>query len=310
MKNILVTGSSGFIGKKLVKKLISNGDRVYLLIRNNFEKYKKADSNLVRYVYCDVHDLCKINDLPQMDICYNLAAYGVNYDHQNIDQMIKANIEFLINIIDFAKNNRTKLLIHTGTCFEYGLINKENIDESESLNPQSLYGVTKMAGTNIGNIYAKINNVNMITVRPFGVYGPEESEYKLFPLIINNGISNNTLKMTKGDQIRDYLYIDDLIEAYIDISLCDKLQKYSVYNICSSSAISLKSLVNLICNTCDFDSQLFKFGEIEYRTNEVMRFVGDNSKIRNVTGWKPKTELQEGIRKTYLYYKSRRDGEL
>lgn len=302
MRNILVTGGSGFIGKNLVKGLTDNGDNVYILVHNN-KLNGKFDSNLIKYVYCDSKDLCEIDYLPQMDVCYNLAAYGVNYSNQDINQMINTNITFLIDIINFAKKNNTKLLIHTGTCFEYGFVKNNTIKESSALNPQSLYGVTKMAGVNIGNIYAKHNKVNMITVRPFGIYGPGENMNKLVPSIINSGISNTKLKMTEGNQIRDYLFIDDLIDAYVKLGLSNNLQMYEQYNVCSSKAISISEFCKKIINVCGFNKDLFEFGAIDYRENEVMRFVGDNTKVKNTIDWIPKTTLDEGIKKAFNYYR-------
>lgn len=297
MKNILVTGGTGFIGSNLVKRLIKDGVKVYVLIRPNSTLGIGGLKGLqdIKYIYSTSKDLKNNKDLPKFDVCFNLAAYGVKYEQQNMDEMIEGNVNFLLDIIDFVDQNKTDLLIHTGSCFEYGINEEKRLSEESKLEPQSLYGSAKMAGTIIGNTYAKSKNINMITVRPFGVYGPGEAKYRLLPQLIDAAINRKELCMTLGEQVRDYLYIDDLIDAYIKLSDSSDIKYYEIYNICSSQPISIKEFVQAFCNVYRCEDNFFRFGQIPYRDNEVMHFIGDNSKIKKATNWKPTISLEEGI---------------
>lgn len=303
---VLVTGATGFIGSNLVRKLIENNFEVYILLRTNstlgtkrVDKYSK-----VKKIYGDSKELIsKAKELPMFDICYNLASYGVDYRQQDLDNILDGNIKFTLDIIEFCSLNKTKLLIHTGSCFEYGINEVDLLNESEFINPQSVYGSAKAASVIMGNTYAKLKDVKMITVRPFGIYGINEGMHKLIPSIIKAVIKNESMKLTEGMQIRDYLYIDDLLDAYIKLSTNDNIKPYEIFNVCSSKETTIRDIVREICEIANVDIDIFKFGEIPYRKSEVMRFVGDNSKILNQVNWSPKYSLREGLKLTYDWYK-------
>lgn len=306
VKKVLVTGATGFIGSNLVRKLYDKGYEVYVLLRPNstlgtkrLEDYKK-----IYKIYGNSKELVyKANELPQFDVCYNLASYGVDYRQQDIDLIIEGNIKFTLDIIDFCSKNNTKLLIHTGSCFEYGINENEFLTEEHNINPQSLYGSAKAASVIMANTYAKLKNVKMITVRPFGIYGINEGIHKLIPSLIKAAINKENIKLTEGYQIRDYLYIEDLLEAYMILSDNDNIDPYEIFNVCSSKKTSIRDIVKHICEISGTDMSLFKFGEIPYRKNEVMSFVGDNTKIVREINWKPKYSLREGLELTYKWYK-------
>ncbi len=120
---------------------------------------------------------------------------------------------------------------------------------------------------------------------------------------MNEFIINKTMSMTHGEQIRDYLYIKDLIDAYITLALTD-VPLYEAYNICSGIEVRIKDLAAEIARFTNNSLELFDFGAIPYRKNEVMHFVGDNSKIKKYTKWEPKYSLQQGLKKTYEWYKA------
>lgn len=305
---VLVTGGTGFIGSNLINRLVDDGHEVYALIRPNssngikrLEKYKN-----IKMLYSSVENLVKIEDLPRFDICFNLASYGVDYNNQNPYEMIDGNINFIINLIDFCNKNKTNLLVNTGSCFEYGInSNEKPLKETDALNPHSLYASAKVASVIMANTYAKMKSVKLITIRPFGVYGPNEGMHRLVPQVIDCILNNKKLDMTKGEQIRDYLFVNDLVDAYIRLSTDSRTKIYEIYNVCSSEQISIRKLVKELCKIYDYDISNFNFGNIPYRENEVMYFVGDNSKIYNDISWKPKTKLVDGLRSTLEWYKSR-----
>lgn len=302
---VLVTGATGFIGSNLIDRLINDGHDVYALIRpkttngtKRLEKYKN-----INFIQSTPENLDKVKDLPVFDICFNLASYGVDYRQQNTEDMIDGNIKFILNIIDFCEKNKTKMLVHTGSCFEYGVNEAKPLKETDNLNPHSLYAASKVSSVFMANTYAKIKGVKMITIRPFGVYGANEGMHRLVPQLIDCVINNKKLDMTEGEQIRDYLFVNDLVDAYIKIATDYRANVYDIYNVCSSQEISIKKLVEKICDIYDYDISNFNFGNIPYRKNEVMYFVGDNSKIYNDIEWKPTTSLEDGLKLTIEWYK-------
>lgn len=308
MKNILIIGGTGFIGSNLTRRLAKERENnVYVLIRPNSKNGKKRLEGIknIYYIESIVDDLFKNKNLPCFDICYNLAAYGVNYEEQDIQKMIDVNIKLLMKLIDFVYLNHTRLLVHTGTCFEYGVVNdNKKISENSSLNPKGLYGASKATSTIIGNIYAQKKKINMITVRPFGVFGPGEGMHKLVPQIIGAALNNKPLAMTYGEQIRDYLYIDDVVEAYVQLANSKIIKNYDIYNICSGIPIQIKDFVEIVSNITKCNKDIYKLGSIPYRDNEIMFFVGDNNKIILDTDWRIKTDIQNGLKFTIEWYKN------
>lgn len=314
----LVTGGTGFIGSNLIKDLITREWEVYALVRNNSTLgYKRLNEiKNINYVYAedlfnyDYDKSVKILKgnirgkiiLPQFDVCFHIASYGVDYRQQNINEIIDGNIKFTIDVLNFCKENRTKKVVNTGSCFEYGINEKEKLTEEHNVRPQSLYGAAKASAVMIANTYAKKYNIPLVTLRPFGIFGENEGIHKLVPQIMKAIILNERLKMTFGEQIRDYLYIEDLVNAYIAIG-SHSVPLYEVYNVCSSSEMSIKELVVKTVDIAKSDLELFEFGAVPYRKDEVMYFVGENWKMREYTGWKPQYSLVEGLQRTYEWYK-------
>lgn len=319
----LVTGGTGFIGSNLIKELVERNWEVYALVRKNsslgYGRLKNI--NGIKYIYVeDLFSNCSKGkdeivlenqsfneNLPQFDVCFHLAAYGVDYRQQNVDELINGNIKFMMNVLNFCKENKTKKVINTGSCFEYGINEGKKLNEEDKLIPQSMYGAAKASSVMMANVYSKINNIPLITVRPFGIFGENEGIHKFIPQLMKSIILNKTIEMTRGEQIRDYLYIKDLIEAYITLALTD-VPLYEVYNVCSGVGVKIKDLAIEVVKIANSSLQLLNFGVIPYRKNEVMHFVGDNSKIKKYTGWEPKYSLQEGLKKTYEWYKVNLEG--
>lgn len=302
----LITGATGFIGSNLVRELLKRDWEVYAIIRNNSSigLSRLKDLKNLNYIYINNNSFENIeySNIPKFDACFHLAAYGVDYNQKDISQTIDANIKFTMNLLKFCKNNKTKKIINTGTCYEYGINNRRKISEDTQLNPQSYYAISKVASELMANLYAREMNLNLITVRPFGIFGEYEGLHKLVPQLMKSVILNETIKMTQGEQIRDYLYIKDLIEAYISLIETD-VPNYEVFNICSGNEIRIKEFAYLISKITGCDMKLFQLGAIPYRKNEVMYFVGDNSKIKKYTNWRPKYSIEEGLKNTYEWYK-------
>ena len=210
--------------------------------------------------------------------------------------------EGVLQLLEFCKINKTKIFINTGSCFEYGYVENSKIYETTPLIPASLYGSSKVSGVIMSKTFAKINNIPLITLRPFGTYGKYESDYRLLPQLLNAGLKNKPLSLTKGEQIRDYLIVKDVAEAFISTLYFD-LPLYEEYNICSSNEITIKKFVEKIATTLKFDMDLFRFGDLKYRENELMYYVGNNSKFMKFSSWKPSAYEDEDIINLFEWYK-------
>jgi nucleoside-diphosphate-sugar epimerase len=302
----IVTGGTGFIGSNLINELLKREWEVYALVRKNSSVGYERLGNYknINYIYSE--DLFKGNcynyKLPQIDICFHLAAYGVDYKQDNLDELIDGNIKFTMKLLEFCKGKKIKKVINTGSCFEYGMNREIKLNEEDRLNPKSNYSIIKTICEKMAKFYCKSNNINMITVRPFGVFGENEGLHRFVPQLMKAVIKNEGIKMTNGYQIKDYLYINDLVDAYIELALTD-VPLYEAYNICSGREVRIKDIALELAKITDCRLDIFELGAIPYRVGELMYCVGDNTKIKKYTNWKPKYSLSEGLKRTYKWYK-------
>lgn len=301
MTNVLVTGAAGFIGLHLVSELIRNKTNVYALIENTDEVGKNKLLNIspdIIIIDSFKQILNNYDNYPNFDCIFHLATVGVNPMFSNIELFCDVNIKMTCQLIDFAKSNRTKLFVNFGSCFEYGDHGNILLTEDIDCKPESLYAISKNASTNLSICYAKKQNVNLITVRPFGVFGEGEGNNRLAPSIIESCLHNKVVKTTLGEQIRDFVNVKDVVKAVIDLVEAD-YAPYEIYNICSDNPVRVKDFILEIVDTCNFDRSLINFGGIPYRDNEAMVFAGSNKKLQSVINYHFPKNHKSGILDIY-----------
>lgn len=302
MTNALVTGAAGFIGLHLVSQLIANNTTVYALIENSDAAGKKKLLNInSKVVIIDSYEqmLKSPESYPDFDCVFHLATVGVNPAFDNIELFCDVNIKMACQLIDFAKINKAKLFVNFGSCFEYGDHGDTLLTEDMDCRPESLYAISKNASTNLSICYAKKQGVNMITVRPFGVFGEGEGIARLAPSIIKSCLHNEIVKTTLGEQIRDFVDVKDVVKAIIALTEADYVP-YEIYNICSDNPVSVREFILEVVDTCNFNRSLINFGGIPYRDNEAMVFAGSNKKLQGIINYPFPKDHRSGIMDIYM----------
>ena len=301
MKRALVTGAAGFIGSNLTQELIEAGYAVYALIEKGDTKSAEKLHSISPEIgiYEDLDELIEkaVEDEP-FSLIFHLATVGVRPDFNDIELICDVNIKMGCKLVNFAKKNNSCLLVNFGSCFEYGDHGDVLLTEDMDCYPESLYAISKNASVKLMTEYSKNQNVKMITVRPFGVYGKGEGLNRLAPSIISSCINQEEIKTTEGNQIRDFVNVKDVAKAIITL-VNSNYQDYEIYNICSDNPVKVKDFITEIVETCGFNRSLIKFGALLYRQNEAMIFAGDNSKLRNLTEYSFPRNHREGILDIY-----------
>lgn len=297
MLNALVTGAAGFIGSKLVHELYNRGYNVSALIEKDdnkgVEKLKSISENII--ILDDLQELINnAENYPSYDCIFHLATVGINPNFKNIAAICDVNIKMGCQLLDFTKKTDSKLFVNFGSCFEYGDHGNDLLTEDMNCSPESLYAISKNASTNLVMAYAKLEGINMITVRPFGVFGEGEGPNRLCPSIISHCLNNEIVKTTPGEQIRDFVNVSDLVKAVITLTESD-YEEYEIYNICSDNPVSVKDFISEIIEVCGFDESLVEFGALPYRANEAMIFAGSNKKLQKVINYPFPNNHREGI---------------
>ena len=310
-KRIFLTGTTGFIGSHLLKRLIKENCEVHISVRgsSSLERIKDVIDNCA----CHILDLTDFNSTKNLikklkpEIIFHLAAYGVDYRQQDIYQAVSVNINASVNLFESYIENEGVRFIHTGTSLEYG--DKNNpISENEIPQPENIYGITKFTSVQLLSFMAKqAKQGNLIILRPFGVFGEFEGRHKFFPQIIDKLGRRESVKLTGGEQIRDYLYVDDLIDAYIRTAVVPLSLKNNmeIINIGSGKGISIKEIALKIASQLGADKDLLKFGTLPYRTNETMYSVANIRKAKKILAWEPKISLKEGIENMIREYQKK-----
>lgn len=313
MENVLVTGAAGFIGLNMIKHLSCTECCMYaMLLKNDIKginKIKKISKKIL-IITDSIDELIQnAEKYPRFDKVYHFATVGVRPEFNDITLICDVNIKMGCQLVDFAFINKTRLLINVGSCFEYGTNDGAPLNENSRCNPESLYAISKNAAVNLMTAYAKAKGVAMFTARPFGVFGSGEGMNRLAPLIIWHGLNHKYLKLTGGEQIRDFVDVKDIVKCIYQLSCSDRIKIYEIYNICSNYPVMVKDFVLEIINVLDLDKSFFGFGKLPYRDNEDMCFIGDNSKLMNTINYKFPENHQSGIIDLYDEIKLVKDME-
>ena len=306
---ILITGSSGFIGFSLSKVLLEQGyDIVGIDNMNNYYSVKlkekrleilKEFSNFKTYI-SNIEDkefLSKIFEKEKFDLVINLAAQaGVRYSIENPDVYIQSNIVGFFNILECCRNYNIRRLIYASSSSVYGGNEKVPFSEEDKVdNPQSLYAATKKSNELMASCYSSLYGIQCTGLRFFTVYGPW-GRPDMAPMLFAKSISDGKpIKVfNNGDMIRDFTYIDDIVNGIISIVKKELDYKHKVYNIGCSNPINLIEFISLI------EKELGKESEkifMPMQPGDVYKTYADCSLLEKDYRYKPSVMIEDGVKK-------------
>lgn len=293
---IWVIGGSGFIGSNLVEKLLGQQDRVLIFdsvqpgfqTKADFIKVDLAQAENARVIFA--HQFKK--QCP--DDIYFAAGYGINPSNSsNLDLAFAINAKAPNDLYEAASNMQVKNFVYLGSCFEYGSL-PGKIAESALPQPTSVYGVSKLAGTLLLKAASSAAKTRLIIPRLFGQWGPKEPPYRLVPGLLRSIKARQKFPMTKGEQIRDYLYVKDTVAILVEL-VKSKIPSGTIVNVGSGSEITLSSFVKQFSSALNADD-LLQIGELPYRDQEMMSLVADISVLKSWIVMPKLTTIQSGIR--------------
>jgi dTDP-glucose 4,6-dehydratase len=322
MKNILITGGAGFIGSHLVKYLVKkykdyniiNLDKLtyasnisFLYEIKNFENYYFIEADI-----CDLKKIEKIFIKYKISDVIHLAAEShVDNSIENALEFAKTNILGTINLLELARKKWNKkknnLFYHISTDEVFGTLNESGIfSENSKYDPHSPYSASKASADHFVRAFYDTHKLPVIVSNCSNNYGPNQNKEKLIPTVINSLI-NKTKIPVYGDglNVRDWLYVEDHVEA-IDL-IFHRGVIGETYCIGGQNEIKNIDLIQMIIEKYDLIQQnknssrdLISF--VEDRLGHDFRYAIDISKINNNLGWKPKTKISLGLKKTLDWY--------
>ena len=334
---ILVTGSAGFIGAALVKRLLTEGLNVIGI--DNFNEYYDVNLKIARnksinktsskssgkwkLYQCSLEDKKKINDIfsnEKPEIVVNLAAQaGVRYSIKNPDAYISSNIVGFSNILEECRNNEIRNFIYASSSSVYGGNKKLPFKESDPVNhPISVYAATKRSNELMAHTYSHLFNIPSTGLRFFTVYGPW-GRPDMAPFIFAKAIFEEKKMSINnfGNMMRDFTYIDDIVEALyrcclkpatLDLDFNDlnpdsstSKSPHRIFNIGNSQPVKLMDFIDIL------ESKINKKAIKEFKSldpGDVVSTSSDTKLLEEWIGFAPKTSVEDGVEEFIKWYKS------
>ena len=314
---ILITGSAGFIGYHVSKKLLNLNYKIIGLDNiNNYYDIKLKKKRLInlkknKKFFFNKIDLCNYNKLNNLikknkiKIIIHLAAQaGVRNSIKNPKNYFKSNLEGFFNILEVSTNNRIKHLIFASTSSVYGENNKFPLNENDKTDhPLSFYAATKKSNEVMAHSYSHIYKLPCTGVRFFTVYGPFGRPDMALYKFTNNIVKNKLIDLFNyGNHQRDFTYIDDVVDGVV--SLIKKFPKkntpYEIFNIGNGKS---KKLIDYLKYIEKYLLKKAKIRKLPLQNGDIIKTHSNIKKLKNFTNYKPKTDIDLGISKFIEWFK-------
>lgn len=310
MKRVLVTGADGFIGSHLTELLVRKGYQVRALSQYNSFNYWGwlEDVNCLSQIEVlngDVRDphYCK-HITKDIDIIFHLAALiAIPFSYVAPDSYVDTNIKGTLNICQAALENSVRRVIHTSTSEVYGTAKYVPIDEKHPLQAQSPYSASKIAADAMAISFYNAFDLPLTIARPFNTYGPRQSARAVIPTIISQ-IASGQKQIKLGDvsPTRDFNYVEDTCRGFLALAECTEAIGKTI-NIASNYEISVGDTLDIIRELMNSDVEFIADEQrLRPEKSEVFRLWGDNSCIRELTGFEPQYDIHAGLQKTIDWF--------
>jgi len=296
--NALVTGASGFIGVHLVARLLSEGSRVTALVRSSSALPAEWQGH-VHIIVCDDFsegNLRRLLNVP-CERVFHLAAYGVRPNHRSNDEMLRINVTLPALLAQLCAEWRARMVM-AGTFSEYrSPSTRDLLSEDSPLEQGKLYGSSKAAGGLLAGAIANGSGTGFRLLRLFKTYGAGEAAHRLLPALVNGLARGERVAISAGTQVRDFLYIDDAVEAMLRADAhCGESGGIATWNVATGRAHSVREFAECVAAAMKVDRSLLGFGAIDMRKDDEPWLVGSPDLLRSELGWQPSIGLDDGVR--------------
>ena len=314
---MLVTGAEGFIGSHLTELLVSEGYDVRAMVQYNsfnswgwIDTFPKDVKEKLDIFLGDVRDPNGVRKaMEDCDAVFHLAALiAIPYSYYSPDMYIDTNIKGTLNILQAAKDLKTRRVLITSTSEVYGTAKYVPIDENHPYQGQSPYSASKIGADRLAESFYRSFSLPVTIVRPFNTYGPRQSARAVIPTIITQLLSDkDEIKLGSLTPTRDFNYVKDTARGFYEIYKSDKTIGQEI-NIATQKEISIETVAKELIKQIKPNAKIV-CDEIRVRPtkSEVNRLLGSNKKIIELTNWKPQYTFEEGIKETIEFLKENLD---
>jgi nucleoside-diphosphate-sugar epimerase len=307
-KKILITGSTGFVGSNLLRRLLESGNKdIFIFIRENSDLWRIKDIlekvNVYNVDLLDKSTVEKFISEIEPDIIFHNAAYGVHRYQNNNDLIVKTNFLGTVNVLEASVTKGFEGFINVGSALEYGFINKP-FEEGDLPNPIDTYGVAKLASTYYCRMISITRDLPIVTLRLFYPYGYYEEPPRLIPYLIISMLKNRDIKLNSPNAKRDFIFIEEVIDAILkSAQKIDKIQRGTIMNIGSGIDSKVTEVFELLKKITGYRKTL-TIQENLLEKDKLPIWRANINKALETIAWKPKYNLKMGLFKTVEWFKT------
>lgn len=297
---VLITGGAGFIGSHLVRRLLRDGRRVVVLTKETSDPGRLNDVlSQIEVVHDDLSDAARLKQVIQ-----NVNPGGVFHCAALIttsgisapeDELIKTHISGTIHLLKALEDINYKFFIHCGTCVEYGIKGKSP-SENDLCEPVDVYAVTKLAATLYAQSVGKNGGRPTVAFRMFTPYGPDMPRKSLVYEVIKRALHNEEILLSRPEINRDFIFIDDIVELFIEAA--GKASDFSgeIFNVGSGKATTLQDFAEKVIQSVGSKS-VIRWGQAREAKHDRGLWQANMEKTFEAFTWRPTIDLDAGIRK-------------
>lgn len=301
-KRILVTGGAGFIGSHLVDELVKQNEVIVLdnFVQGSMDKLKNAKKDKkLKIVKGDIRVIATVNKLMKdIDVVYHLATQGVRVSINNPFEVHDVNATGSLNLYMSAYKHKVKRFIHISSSEIYGTARAVPMTEDHPLNPETVYGASKLAGEMYGIAYFRTYGFPVTIIRPFNTYGPRShfsGPYgEVIPRMTVRALNNlPPIVFGDGSQTRDFMYVSDTVHGLLLAGESDDIVG-QVTNIALGRERSINEVAKIILKVLDKKELGIKY--LDSRPGDVLRLYANNKKAKKILGFEANVHLENGIK--------------
>lgn len=316
----LVTGASGFLGANLAHRLLSSGNEVHLLLRPGRDGWRLAgDLEQFHVQYVDLRDAQAVTEAVRRirpEWVFHLAAYGAYPEQDILDEAVQTNFLGAQHLVEACLATGFEVLVNAGSSSEYGFKNHPPT-ETEWLNPNSHYAVTKASATLLLRYLAITRSARIVTLRLYSVYGPYEEPTRFIPTLAVKGLRGQLPPLVDPGVARDFVHVDDVCEAFLATARGQDPEPGAIYNVGSGVQTTIERAVAVARGLLGIEQEP-SWRSMADRKWDTTTWVSDSSLIRAQLGWSPRHTFESGFASTVDWlrqhpdmlhlYRERQDG--
>lgn len=304
----LVTGAGGFIGSHLVRRLVEDGVEVHGVTSAVSSVYPIRLVDLRDHI--TLHE-ANLADRGAMDVLvdasrpthvFHLGAYThVGKSWQRVDECVQVNVQGTVNLLQALSGSGYTRFLNMGTSEIYGDI-EAPFQEDKPVNPISPYAASKYAAERFCRVFFQGYGFPIVLLRPFNAYGPAQTVDRVIPEIIIRALRGEDLLMTQGRQTREFNYVEDVADGLVRAALTPGIEG-QLFNLGCAEDVSIRELTTAILDLMGNPVRA-QFGALPDRPTEIWTMRSDNTRSREILGWKPQHSLRAGLEKTIAWYRA------